>query len=67
MLSKEEKLELVEDARDGARRQHFQAAKKSKGAPESFDDYILFLNSVQKIFSPFVANRLPTQTKRNLL
>lgn len=67
MLSDEEKREMIEDAKDDRRREHFRAARKVKYESESLDDYILFLNSLQKIFSPFVITHRPTQTRLNKL
>lgn len=67
MLSDEEKQEMIEDARSEVRREHFRATRRVGFTPESLDDYILFLNSIQKIFSAFKTNPYPTPTKLNRL
>ena len=67
MLSREEKREMLEDAKNNARRQHFRIKKERHVQTDSFDEYISFLSSVQKIFSPFTSYNHPTQTKLNKL
>ena len=67
MLSKEEKLEMLEDARSEARRDHFRFAGRKVSNLSSFDEYLVFLNSVQKIFAPFNISRHPTVTRLNKL
>jgi hypothetical protein len=67
MLSREEKKEMLKDAKDGRRRKDFDAAKSAGQPARSFDVYIAFLDSAQNIFSPFKASRRPTLTKFNKL
>jgi len=66
MLSKEEKQEMLDDARSMDRRAHFRAVKKEV-KNFSFDEYITFLNSVQRIFSSFKISTRPTVTRFNKL
>ena len=66
MLSNEEKKEMLEDARNLKRRDAFRRAQAAH--PKlSFDEYLLFLNNVQEIFSPFSVSRKSTITKYNKL
>jgi len=67
MLSEEEREEMLKDARNYARRQHVRAEIEKHDQANSFDEYISFLNSVQKIFLPFTNYDQPTQTKFNKL
>ena len=67
MLSKEEKKEMLEDARDQKRKINFRQGKKYASNSISFDEYISFLDGVQKIFGPFKLSRKPTITKFNKL
>lgn len=67
MLSNEEKKEMLQDAKNKARREHFRFAKEKSLGIDSFDDYILFLNGVQKIFAPFKVSTSPTPSKFNKL
>ena len=67
MLSNEEKKEMLEDAESKKRREHFRFARRKNIDVDSFDDYILFLNSIQKIFAPFKIFSYPTHTKSNKL
>jgi len=66
MLSKEEKKEMLEDAKNKWRRKDFEIAN-DKPPAKSFDAYISFLDSVQKIFSPFKILPGHTITKFNKL
>lgn len=66
MLSEEEKREMLEDAKSAARREHFRTAKKDL-RPCTFDEYIEFLNSIQKIFGAFKISTTPTPTSFNRL
>ncbi len=67
MLSSDEKKEMLKDAQNPARRAHFQqAGERGKHIP-SFDAYIAFLNSIQKIFGPFKIPADPTSTTNNKL
>jgi len=67
MLSKEEKREMVKDAKSKHRKRLFQIGRENKTSKTSFDEYISFLDSVQKIFSPFKISTSPTLTKFNKL
>ena len=67
MLSDEEKREMLKDVKSKTRREHFRFARKKDFPPYSLDEYILFLNSVQKIFGPFKISKQPTITKFNKL
>jgi len=67
MLSKEEKREMLEDAKSVKRREHFRAVKKYVSDKCSTDEYLSFLNAVQKIFLPFKISARPTITKFNKL
>jgi hypothetical protein len=66
MLSDQEKIEIIEDARDDSRRQNFRSTKGS-GDTILFDDYLVFLDSMQRIFSPFIISRHKTITRFNRL
>ena len=66
MLSKEEKKEMLEDANDMSRRDSFRFSRKNP-SNISFDEYLNFLNDVQKIILPFTSSRKITQTKLNKL
>ncbi len=68
MLSEQEKREMLQDARSKERRDSFRFAKdKIKEKPLTLDEYIKFLNDIQKIFGPFPISRKPTPTKFNKL
>jgi len=68
MLSNEEKEEMLEDAKSAERRAHFRFAKsKKQNRNSTIDEYLLFLNNIQKIFAPFKILRLPTSTRKNKL
>jgi len=67
MLSKEEKKEMLEDAKSKKRRESFRAVKKYISDKCSIDEYLSFLKAVQKIFSPFKISTRPTITKFNKL
>ena len=63
MLSDEEKREMLEDARSENRRKDFMAAKRFQQKDrESFEDYIIFLDSIQK-FYPLSHRPIKTITK----
>ena len=65
-LSREEKEEMLEDAKSDRRREEFRAGRKNRTIL-SMDEYISFLDSVQKIFSPFKISFRPTPTALNKL
>ena len=67
MLSNEEKREMLDDAKSALRRDNFRAANKIDKRPFSFDDFLLFLENIQKIFPPFKISRHITHTKLNKL
>lgn len=67
MLSNEEKREILKDAKSKSRQKHFRFAKKYSEKPQSLEEYINFLDSVQIIFSPFTISQRPTVTKLNKL
>ena len=67
MLSNEEKREMLEDAKSKERRQDFRFAKNKEYPFFSLDEYLLFLNDIQKIFGAFKVSNCPTITKLNKL
>ncbi|MCX5667147.1 MAG: hypothetical protein NTY34_02405 [Candidatus Omnitrophica bacterium] len=67
MLSSEEKREMLEDAKNKRRGEDFITAKEKNPAAVSFDIYISFLDSMQKIFSPFKITSSRSITKLNKL
>ena len=66
MLSDREKKEMLIDAGSSRRRGSFDHSRSMKYAV-SIDDYISFLDDVQKIFSPFKISTYRTITKLNKL
>lgn len=67
MLSREEKKEMLEDAKSKRRRELFRVGRKQDKPIASMDEYISFLDAVQKIFSPFKSSSRPTPTAHNKL
>lgn len=67
MLSNEEKREMLEDAKSGLRRQNFRTINEKDKQVLSFDDYLIFLNGIQKLFSQFRISHHITRTKFNKL
>jgi len=67
MLSKQEKKEMLEDAKSEIRRQHFQAGRRVKAEGVSLDEYLNFLEQVQKIFGPFPLSKKKTISTFNKL
>lgn len=67
MLSNDEKIEMLEDGKSMVRKNNFRFTKKIDTVNISFDDYLLFLNDIQKIFSPFEISHRVTLTKINKL
>ena len=67
MLSNEEKQEMLIDAKSDRRRSDFRSGAPSGIPRGSIDEYIDFLDSVQKIFSPFKISTKPTLAKFNKL
>lgn len=59
---------MLEDAGSEARREHFRAGREEEQTFKmSFDEYISFLDSTQKIFGPFKVSSEPTLAKSNKL
>lgn len=67
MLSEQEKKEMLEDAKNKHRKESFRSEKIRQGNTTSMDEYISFLDSTQKIFSPFKVLSRPTRTILNKL
>jgi len=67
MLSEEEKKEIVEDAKSRTRREHFRRAKRNGKDSASLDEYLSFLQDIQKIFKPFAISDYLTPTRFNKL
>ncbi|MBU4251565.1 MAG: hypothetical protein KKC39_07395 [Candidatus Omnitrophica bacterium] len=68
MLTEEEKKEMLEDGRSKTRRDNFRSCSREKNTGNiSFDNYLLFLDNIQKIFSPFKMSHRVTSTKINKL
>lgn len=67
MLSEQEKIEMLEDAKSESRRDAFRSAEGKDKAIPSLDEYISFLDSIQKIFSPFKISLRHTRTGLNKL
>ena len=67
MLSEREKKEILEDAQNKSRRQNFRFAKEKHTAAISFEEYLVFLDNLQQIFSPFVVSQHKTITRFNKL
>lgn len=67
MLSNKEKEEMLEDAKSEERKVQFRFAKDKDRGLGSIDDYLLFLNSAQKVFAPIKIFKQPTPTKKNRL
>jgi len=65
VLTKEEKKEMLEDAKSAARCQDFRTAKGMDYL--SFDQYLVFLNNIQDIFGSFKESRQSTKTSLNKL
>jgi hypothetical protein len=65
MLSEEEKKEMLEDASSRLRCKHFRAAKNKQNF--SFDDYLIFLDNIQKLFSQLPVSHQITHTEFNRL
>jgi hypothetical protein len=67
MLSAEERKEMLEDAADRRRRDHFRVAGAMATPAMSFDEYLRFLNQIQEAFAPFKISRRITRTEKNKL
>ena len=58
---------MLGDAKSKRRMESFHLGMKKKTAKISFDEYLSFLDSVQKIFSHFKTSTNPTLAKFNKL
>ncbi len=67
MLSEKEKQEMLADGLSQQRREDFRKGQLVLPGQRSFDDYIQFLNDLQKVFSPFIPSRTKTSTRLNKL
>jgi hypothetical protein len=67
MLSKREKSEMLEDAKSNARRKNFRFVREKMGHSISFEEYMRFLNEIQKAFAPLGPIKDITITKFNRL
>lgn len=67
MLSKREKREMLEDAKSMARRKDFRFVREKADYSISFEEYMRFLNEIQKAFAPLRAIKDITITKFNRL
>lgn len=67
MLSDEEKKEMLEDANNLKRREDFRFSRNYPDQQGSLQEYLLFLESVQKAFGPFPISTTPTNTRHNKL
>ena len=52
MLSEEEKMEMLADANNESRRDSFRFSRKNNTSVMSFDEYLTFLDDVQKALCP---------------
>ncbi len=67
MLSRQEKTEMLNDAKSRCRKESFRLEQIKYKTITSFDEYISFLDSVQEIFPPFKTLFHPTSTALNKL
>ena len=67
MLTKEEKEELLLDGRSAKRRDEFSRAREALKAGRPLDEYVSFLDAVQKVFRPPEVSRKETSAKLNRL
>ena len=67
MLSRQEKEEMLADARDTKRRDDFRRCRRLNSRPLSFEEYLKFLNDIQRLFAPFALCRRPMITVKNKL
>ncbi|MFC1698728.1 hypothetical protein ACFL1I_02045 [Candidatus Omnitrophota bacterium] len=67
MLSNKEKKEMLEDANNTERRAQFRFGKSKNRGLDSIDEYLLFLNSVQRVFAPIKIFKQPAPTEKNRL
>lgn len=67
MLSEKHKKEMLADARSKERAEAFRRGREQDSRRVSLDEYMMFLESVQKVFGPFPVSGKPTETGRNRL
>jgi len=67
MLNEKEKKEIIKDAESKSRREHFRIVKRRKKENSSLDEYLSFLQDIQKIFKPFKVSNYLTSTRLNKL
>lgn len=68
MLSEEEKREMIEDGLSVERRENFRCLTEGRlSGSRSIDEYLEFLQSLQKIFGPFEISREKMVTLFNKL
>jgi hypothetical protein len=65
-LSEQERRELLEDARSLSRRKAFRAAGRA-GGPASLEEWLRWIDEIQRVFKPWPASRRATRTARNKL
>ena len=66
MLSDIEKQEMLEDAMSIKRRDDFRFSANTP-LKYTFDEYLQFLDDLQKIFGPFPVSQKVTKTENNKL
>ncbi len=67
MLSKEENKEMLEDALSKSRRDDFRFMSELRMNKCPIDDFLIFLNNVQEVFTSFKPSNRPVMTKLNKL
>ena len=67
MLSEQEKKELLEDGLSQKRRAAFLNHPANEVASRSLDEFVRYLDSVQKIFEPFSVSKRKIITQQNKL
>ena len=67
MLSDEEKKEMLEDGLNLSRRDHFRMLNAEFKKNASIDEYIKFLDDIQKVFGQFKISEKFTKTDLNKL
>jgi hypothetical protein len=67
-MNERDKREFVEDGLSPKRKEHFEAASlKIRPSLMSLDEYIHFLDDLQRVFPPLPVSREKTVTKFNKL
>ena len=68
MLSEDEKREMLEDAQNPLRKEMFARSRDiNVKSGHSLDEYIRFLNGIQKVFGSFKIRREKSVTGNNKL